>query len=185
MGEWGGVLLGELLALSMHDILFSGRARGSLHTPSRNRFASSRSRITQSRHGCQDVAPLSYDTNEPRAEFSKQMPKYEDVVWKSSPPQNCCFEPVLKSLKRIWGNWSYSRASTPRATSFAPSATWPWPGAAAAAAAARPWERPVTGNAIPLNGNAIPLNGNTGMGGGGVWRSLRMALAIPLTLGSC
>ena len=30
-----------------------------------------------------------------------------------------------------------------RATFFVPSATWPWPGAAAA----RPWERPVFGNA--------------------------------------
>ena len=29
-----------------------------------------------------------------------------------------------------------------RATFVVPSATWPWPGAAA-----RPWERPVTGNA--------------------------------------
>ena len=96
----------------MHDILFSRRTSGSLHTPSRYRFASSRSRITQSRHGFQDVGPLSYNTNEPRAEFSKQELKFEDVVWKSSPPQNGCFEPVLKSLKHIWGNWSYPRAST-------------------------------------------------------------------------
>ena len=88
------------------------RTRGSLHTPSRYRFASSRSRNIQSRHGCQDVKPLSYNTNEPRAEFSKQMPKCEDVVWKSSPPQSGCFEPVLNSLKHIWGNWSYPRAST-------------------------------------------------------------------------
>ena len=36
------------------------------------------------------------------------------------------------------------------------SATWPGPGAAA-----RPWERPVTGNAITLNGNA-------GVGWGGL-----------------
>ena len=70
------------------------------------------SRITQSRRGFQDVAPLSYNTNAPRAEFSKQELKFEDVVWKSSPPQNGCFEPVLKSLKHIWGNWSYPRAST-------------------------------------------------------------------------
>ena len=41
-------------------------------------------------------------------------------------------------------------------------ATWPWPGAAA-----RPWERPVTGNAITLNGNTILLNGNAGVGWGG------------------
>ena len=43
----------------------------------------------------------------------------------------------------------------PRDTFLAPSATWPWPGAAT-----RPWERPVTGNAITLNGNAITSNGN-------------------------
>ena len=36
-----------------------------------------------------------------------------------------------------------------RATFFVPSATWQWSGVAA-----RPWESPVTGNAITLNGNA-------------------------------
>ena len=35
-------------------------------------------------------------------------------------------------------------------------------------ATARPWERPVTGNAITLNGNAITLNGNARVGWGGV-----------------
>ena len=34
------------------------------------------------------------------------------------------------------------RSGQVRATFFVPSATWPWPGAAA-----KPWERPVTGNA--------------------------------------
>ena len=43
---------------------------------------SSRSRITQSRHGRQDVTPLSHNTKEPRVEFSKRVPKCEDVVWK-------------------------------------------------------------------------------------------------------
>ena len=53
-----------------------------------------------------------------------------------------------------------------RATSFVPSATWPWPGAAA-----RPWERPV-------NGNAITLNGYAGMGWGGVvYRQMLKSLA--------
>ena len=54
-----------------------------------------------------------------------------------------------------------------RATSFVPSATWPWPGAAA-----RPWERPVTGNAITLNGNAIKMKWKRR--GGVRWGQLRV-----------